>query len=232
MSILSRFKEIIASNLNAILDKAEDPQKMIEQYLKELTGDLAEVKRETASVMADEAKAKRNLVANQEEVVKYTQLARKALEAGDEANAKVFIKKKQSLEEVGETLQQVYDVAASNSQKMRQMHDKLVNDLNELHTRKAAIEAKIKIAEAQKKVNEVAGASAANKAEASLNAFARMEEKVDHMLDEANAMAELSMERTDDAIAAEAKYYEAISNSKVDAELEAMKAELGLLEGK
>ncbi|MBR4165966.1 MAG: PspA/IM30 family protein [Lachnospiraceae bacterium] len=232
MSILSRFKEIIASNLNALLDKAEDPQKMIEQYLKELTGDLAEVKRETASVMADEAKAKRNLVANQEEVVKYTQLARKALEAGDEANAKVFIKKKQSLEEVGETLQQVYDVAASNSQKMRQMHDKLVNDLNELHTRKAAIEAKIKIAEAQKKVNEVAGASAANKAEASLNAFARMEEKVDHMLDEANAMAELSMERTDDAIAAEAKYYEAISNSKVDAELEAMKAELGLLEGK
>ena len=232
MSILSRFKEIIASNLNALLDKAEDPQKMIEQYLKELTGDLAEVKRETASVMADEAKAKRNLVANQEEVVKYTQLASKALEAGDEANAKVFIKKKQSLEEVGETLQQVYDVAASNSQKMRQMHDKLVNDLNELHTRKAAIEAKIKIAEAQKKVNEVAGASAANKAEASLNAFARMEEKVDHMLDEANAMAELSMERTDDAIAAEAKYYEAISNSKVDAELEAMKAELGLLEGK
>ena len=232
MSILSRFKEIIASNLNSMLDKAEDPQKMIEQYLKELTGDLAEVKRETASVMADEAKAKRNLVANQEEVVKYTQLARKALEAGDEANAKVFIKKKQSLEEVGETLQQVYDVAASNSQKMRQMHDKLVNDLNELHTRKAAIEAKIKIAEAQKKVNEVAGASAANKAEASLNAFARMEEKVDHMLDEANAMAELQMERTDDAIAAEAKYYEAISNSKVDAELEAMKAELGLLEGK
>ena len=228
MSILSRFKEIIASNLNALLDKAEDPQKMIEQYLKELTGDLAEVKRETASVMADEAKAKRNLVANQEEVVKYTQLARKALEAGDEANAKVFIKKKQSLEEVGETLQQVYDVAASNSQKMRQMHDKLVNDLNELHTRKAAIEAKIKIAEAQKKVNEVAGASAANKAEASLNAFARMEEKVDHMLDEANAMAELQMERTDDAIAAEARYYEAISNSKVDAELEAMKAELGL----
>ena len=68
MSILSRFKEIIASNLNSLLDKAEDPQKMIEQYLKELTHDLAEVKRETASVMADEAKAKRNLVANQEEI--------------------------------------------------------------------------------------------------------------------------------------------------------------------
>ena len=71
----------------------------------------------------------------------------------DRHGCKVFIKKKQSLEEVGESLQQVYDVAASNSQKMRQMHDKLVNDLNDLQRRKAAIEAKIKIAEAQKKVN-------------------------------------------------------------------------------
>ena len=228
MSILSRFKDIISSNINALLDKAEDPEKLIEQYLKELTGDLAQIKRETASVMADEAKAKRNLISNQEEIEKYTQLAKKALEAGNEGDAKIFIKKKQSLEEVGESLQQVYDVAASNSQKMRQMHDKLVNDLNELNRRKAAIQAKLKIAEAQKKVNEVAAASATNHAEASLNAFARMEEKVDKMLDEANAMAELTVEPTDETIAAEARYYEAVSNSKVDAELEAMKAELGL----
>lgn len=228
MGILSRFKDIISSNINAMLDKAEDPEKLIEQYLRELTGDLAEVKRETASVMADEAKAKRNLVANQEEVEKYTSMAKKALAAGDEESAKIFIKKKQSLEEVGESLQQMYDVAASNSAKMRQMHDKLVKDLQELQQRKAVIQAKIKIAKAQEKVNEAAKNSAANKAEASLGAFARMEEKVDHMLDAANAMAELQMEPVDETMAAEARYYEAISNSKVDAELEAMKAELGL----
>lgn len=228
MGILSRFKDIISSNINAMLDKAEDPEKLIEQYLRELTGDLAEVKRETASVMADEAKAKRNLVANQEEVEKYTSMAKKALAAGDEESAKIFIKKKQSLEEVGESLQQMFDVAASNSAKMRQMHDKLVKDLQELQQRKAVIQAKIKIAKAQEKVNEAAKNSAANKAEASLGAFARMEEKVDHMLDAANAMAELQMEPVDETMAAEARYYEAISNSKVDAELEAMKAELGL----
>ncbi|MBP3729161.1 MAG: PspA/IM30 family protein [Lachnospiraceae bacterium] len=228
MGILSRFKDIISSNVNALLDKAEDPEKMIEQYLRELTGDLAEVKRETASVMADEAKAKRNLVSNQEEIEKYTAMAKKALAAGDEEAAKVFIKKKQSLEEVGESLQQMFDVAASNSAKMRQMHDKLVKDLQELQQRKAVIQAKIKIAKAQEKVNEAAKNSAANKAEASLGAFARIEEKVDHMLDAANAMAELQLEPVDETMAAEARYYEAISNSKVDAELEAMKAELGL----
>lgn len=229
MGILSRFKDIISSNINALLDKAEDPQKMIEQYLRELTGDLAEVKRETASVMADEAKAKRNLIANQEEIEKYTNLAKKALAAGNEADAKIFIKKKQSLEEIGESLQQMYDVAASNSAKMRQMHDKLVRDLQDLQQRKAVIEAKIKIAKAQEKVNEAAKNSAVNKAEASLGAFARIEEKVDHMLDQANAMAELQLEPVDETWAAEERYHEAIVNSKVDSELEAMKAELGLL---
>ena len=229
MGILSRFKDIISSNINAALDRAEDPQKMIEQYLRELTGDLAEVKRETASVMADEAKAKRNLIANQEEIEKYTNLAKKALAAGNEADAKIFIKKKQSLEEIGESLQQMYDVAASNSAKMRQMHDKLVRDLQDLQQRKAVIEAKIKIAKAQEKVNEAAKNSAASKAEASLGAFARIEEKVDHMLDQANAMAELQLEPVDETWAAEERYHEALVNSKVDSELEAMKAELGLL---
>lgn len=228
MSILTRFKDIITSNINNLLDRAEDPEKMIDQYMRELTGDLAEVKRETASVMADEAKAKRNLVANQEEVEKYTLLARKALEAGNEADARTFIKKKQALEEVGESLQQVYDVAASNSQKMRQMHDKLVADINELHQRKAALEAKLKIAKAQEKVNEVVGATATDKAQAALNEFARAEEKINKKLDMANAMADLTLEPVDETLAAEARYHDAVVSSKVDEELAAMKAELGL----
>ena len=44
MSILSRFNDIIKANINALLDKAEDPAKMIDQYLREMTDDLAEVK--------------------------------------------------------------------------------------------------------------------------------------------------------------------------------------------
>ena len=54
MGILQRFKDIMASNINALLDKAEDPEKMIDQTLRNLTKDLAEVKKETAAVMADE----------------------------------------------------------------------------------------------------------------------------------------------------------------------------------
>ena len=61
MGVLSRFKDIMASNINALLDKAEDPEKMIDQTMRNLTRDLGKVKEETAAVMADEQRAKRQL---------------------------------------------------------------------------------------------------------------------------------------------------------------------------
>ena len=48
MGILEHFTDIISANVNALLDKVEDPAKMIDQYLRQMTEDLAEVKRETA----------------------------------------------------------------------------------------------------------------------------------------------------------------------------------------
>ena len=59
--IITRFKDIMSSNINALLDKAEDPSKMIDQYLRNLESDLGKVKSETASVMAEEKRAKRQL---------------------------------------------------------------------------------------------------------------------------------------------------------------------------
>lgn len=54
MGILTRFKDIMSANINALLDKAEDPEKMIDQCLRNLNSDLGKVKAETATVMAEE----------------------------------------------------------------------------------------------------------------------------------------------------------------------------------
>ena len=54
MGILTRFKDIMSANINALLDKCEDPEKMIDQYMRNLESDLGKVKAETASVMAEE----------------------------------------------------------------------------------------------------------------------------------------------------------------------------------
>lgn len=54
MGIITRFKDIMAANINALLDKCEDPEKMIDQYLRNLEQDFSKVKAETAAIMAEE----------------------------------------------------------------------------------------------------------------------------------------------------------------------------------
>ena len=61
MSVLKRFTDIMSSNINALLDKAEDPVKMADQLARNLTSDLGKVKAETASVIAEEKRSKREL---------------------------------------------------------------------------------------------------------------------------------------------------------------------------
>ena len=226
MGILDRFSTIVKANINALLDKAEDPSKMIDQYLTELMESLAEVKKETAGVMAEESRTRAKVEANRAEVQKYADLAKKALQAGNDGDARVFIAKKQQLETAGQGLTEAYDVARGNAEKMRQMHDKLVSDIEELNARKAAIKAKAAVAKTQSKVNEMT--SAGDRAEGARSAFDRMEAKADEMLDRANAVAELSEKPADPTEDLAKKYAEAGATAAVDDDLARLKREMGL----
>ena len=226
MGILDRFTTIVKANINELLDKAEDPAKMVDQYLVDLTESLAEVKQETAAVMAEEKRTKRAADENAEEVARMESLAKKALQAGNEDDARVFLTKKQKLATTGAELAKAADAAKANADKMRQMHDKLVSDIEDLKSRRETIKAKMAVAKTQEKV---AGfTSGADKAESAIEAFNRMEEKADRALDTADAMADLSTEPVDDAVALEAKYASAASDAAVDDELARLKAEMGL----
>lgn len=226
MGILQRFSDIVSANVNALLDKAEDPGKMIDEYLRKATKDLAEVKQETAGVMAEESRTKRLVDDNAAQVAKYEALAKKALLAGNEDDARVFLSKKQELESAGAGLQTAYAAAHENAVKMRELHDKLVKDINTLNSRRQAVKAKMAVAKTQERVNKM-GASA-DKLQSSMGAFERMEEKADRMLDEANAMSELSSQAVDEAQALEEKYKTADTNASVEDELAALKLKMGL----
>lgn len=229
MGILTRFKDIMAANINALLDKAEDPEKMIDQYLRNLESDLGKVKAETASIMAEESRAKRELDECNEEISKYQSYAEKALKAGNESDARAFLEKKQNVSKKLAALQQNYDIAAANASKMREMHDKLVRDIDSLNERRDAIKAKVQVAKTQQRLNEIG--SSVTGASNDLSAFERMEEKADRMLDEANAMAELNRSEAENDISnLEAKYDSDVSStsSAVDDELAALKAQMGL----
>ena len=226
MGILLRFSEIISANVNSLLDRAEDPSKMVDQYLRRMLSDLAEVKKETAAVMVEETRSKRAVVENQREMAKYTELAKKALLAGNEGDARTFLFKKQSLEATGADMEMTYAIAHENAVKMRQMHDKLVSDINGLKERRKAISAKSAVAKTTEIMN---GLSTSNgKSEDPMSGFTRMEEKVSRRLDVANAMAELNAEPLDEAQSLELKYHDSVIDNSVNNELAELKEQLGI----
>lgn len=224
MGVLDRFGSIVKANINTLLDKAEDPAKMVEQYLREMTEDLAEVRKETAGVMAEEARTKRLVDDCNAEIAKYTDLAKRALQAGSESDAKVFIAKKQELETKLTSLRASYEAALENASKMRELHDKLVSDIESLNSRKEAIKAKVAVAKTQDKVNKFGASS--EKFGDTVSAFERMEQKADNLLDRANAVAELGRAPLDSAKSLAEKY--STAPSAVDDELAKLKAELGI----
>lgn len=227
MGILTRFKDIMAANFNALLDKAEDPEKMIDQYLRNLESDFAKVKAETASIMAEEKSAKRKLDECSEEIAKMTEYAKKAVAAGNDDDARRFLTKKNELTEKQAVLAKNYELAQANSEKMKQMHNKLENDISAMKSKRDMLKAKVKVAETQKKINEMGSGieSAGNNAAA----FERMEDKVNKMLDEAEAVGELNKSSAGDSIEDLAGKYDSTGTSaKVDDELAALKAEMGL----
>lgn len=226
MGIIERFKDIMSANINALLDKAEDPEKMIDQYLRNLESDLGKVKAETASVIAEESRAKRALDECNENIAKMQTYAEKAITAGNDDDARKFLAQKKVYTEQQVSLQTTYTVAAENAAKMRNMHDKLVEDISELNAKKDAIKAKMAAAKTQQRINKI-GASAVGVAN-DMSAFERMEAKADKMLDEANAMAELNRTASEASIDDLANKYDNPQNdSSIDDELAALKAQLG-----
>lgn len=165
-------------------------------------------KEETAGVMAEEKRCQRLVDDNEAEAKRMEGLA-----------------KKQQLEANGEELKKAADAAHANADKMRQMHDKLVSDIEQLKARRESIKAKSAVAKTQTMVNELA--SGTDKAAGAIDAFNRMEAKVDKQLDTAESLAELN-EKPDDVETLEAKYAGIADSAAVDEELAKLKAEMGL----
>ncbi|MDO5708461.1 MAG: PspA/IM30 family protein [Andreesenia angusta] len=217
-SILTRFKDIMSSNINSLLDKAEDPVKLVDEYLRQMENDLGRVKSETATVMAEAKRAKREVLECEEEINKMTDYAKKALEANNESDARRFLEKRQDLEASYGNLKAISTAADENAIKVREMHDKLTSDINELRRKKSEIKSKLILAETKNKIN-MSGEIG------SLNKFEEIEKKADLLMDKADAMEELNSDG-DDIDDLMSKYESGESSSDIDKELEALKSEL------
>lgn len=228
-SILNRFKDIMSANVNALLDKVEDPSKMIDQYTRNLESELGKIKSETAAIMAEEKRAKRALNECNESIAKMVSYAERALLSGNESDARAFLEKKAQLLEKQPSLEQSHKIAQDNSIKMRTVHDKIVDDINKLNSKRQELKAKMQVAKTQEKINDMS--SNLDLSGESMSKFAKMEDKINQKLDEVDAMAELNKNKSEeDNIEDLMKKYDSenSSSSNTDDELAALKAKLGL----
>ena len=224
MGIITRFKEIMESNINDLLDKMEDPSKMMDQTLRNLREELAEVKKETAGVMADAKAARKQVEECQEEIRKFSLAAENAVRAGNDDDARTLLARKQELSSQLTALTQTADLADTNAAKMRQMYDKLVSDIASLESKKDTIKAKDAAAKAQERINRM---TTGHDTASSLEAFDRMGAKTDKRLESAMAEAQLNEEGAPADRLAE-QYTSGASSTAVDDELAALKAKLGV----
>ncbi len=209
LNMLTRFRAIMTSNLQAIIDQAEDPENMINQYMRDLRSDLGKVKSETASIMAEEQRARRAWNECAAEIDKMKLYAIKALEVSHEVDARKFLEKKSMLAAEEVELRKAYEAGVSNTKKMSVMHDKLVTDMSEMESRLALLKGELSAAKTQELFNK-------------LNASTKtLEDQVNLAMDSANAAAEINSTFDENFEEAMATYNDPIVN--IDSELEALK---------
>lgn len=227
MGILSRFGDIMRANINDLLTGAENKnaEKLLNQYLRDAREDYAQVRNETASVMAEEAAAKRRLDEINDQMTRYERYAQAAVQAGNDADALKFLEAKGQLQAKKEDAETAYAQAQVNSEHMRQMTKKLLADIQEAESKIGELKAKLRIAESKEKMQQLTekiGGSA-------LGNFDSLAGSIQKRIDAADAKealdAELAGDRELDDL--EKKYANADGGPSAQRELEALKARMG-----
>ena len=225
MSIFGRFKDIMASNVNAMFDSWEDPVKMTDQYLRNLARDVGEVRNATAGVMAAETAARRRVEEQQKQIDRFTLAATNAAKEGNVDNARILLAKKNELQSDLVEMEEQLAVASKNAKEVREVHDKMVADMQTLQKRKANIAANAAIAKAQETAAGV-GKRRGRNSESAAAAFERLENKTKERRDKAAAITQLSAPKECDASALLTQYSGG-GGFAVESELEALMASVG-----
>lgn len=216
-NILKKFTKIMNANVNSILDKMENPEKMMNQYITDMEEDIADVKMQTAGVMAEAKLIENRISVMESEISSYEDMIREALNKTDETAALVLTKKKIQLQDELSKLKEAKAVADDNVRKMREMYEKLTSDLSALKLKRDTLKSRLSVVKVKDIVSDsgTKGTSAIKTAEE----FKRLEEKIDKRLATADAIESLELE-TDESAKYVAEYNKASMDKRIKEELE------------
>lgn len=219
MTILGRISDLISANVNSMLDKAEDPEKMANEYLRQLTNELYEVRTGVAAAMADEAKLEQRRIASGGEMTQWESKAEAALRAGDETLAKAALSRKVQAQKLAQQYAEQEQAQEEQVDAMQQALVQLETRIAEVKAKKELIIAKKNRAQTQEALQRTAQSMGRVSA---MDKLDQLEERVDDQLNRAEAMAKLEQGSL------EARFQDLEKESEVDSELAELKRKMGM----
>ncbi|MEN2765557.1 PspA/IM30 family protein [Ornithinibacillus xuwenensis] len=217
-NFFKRMKTIVGSELNAMLDKAEDPVKMLDQFMREMGEEIQEVEGAVAKQIANEKILKRKFDDAQALVNKRQSQAEKAIVAGEDELAKRALEEKKDYEKQVLLLQESYEQAKNDTTVLKNKLDEMKKEYQEMNLKKDTLKARAESAKTRTKINRNMSSIGGD---ASRRGFNRMEEKVLRFEAEAETSEDLSSQsRTLDD---EFKKFD----SSIDEELSELKRAMG-----
>ncbi|MBB4839402.1 MULTISPECIES: phage shock protein PspA [Sphingomonas] len=218
MGIFSRTRDIIAANVTDLLDKAEDPAKMIRMIILEMEETLVEVRASAARTIADQKEMRRHIAKLEKLQESWTEKAELALSKGREDLAKAALVEKQKAADMCDQLNEEIAVLDEALKASEEDINKLQTKLREARARQNSIVTRLESASNRVRLREITNGSRVQDA---FSRFDVLERRVDFAEGRAEAAGLGAAPKTLDEEIAELR-----SSEKVDAELEALKARL------
>ena len=216
MGIFSRTRDIVAANFADLLDKAEDPAKMIRMIILEMEETLVEVRASAARTIADQKEMRRQIGRLEKLQDSWTEKAELALSKGREDLAKAALIEKQKAGDMADSLKAEIDVLDDALRAAEADIAKLQSKIREARTRQSAIQSRLESAENRMRMREMYSGS---KVDDAFSRFDVLERRADIAEGRADALALGAPPKTLEEEIAELR-----NSEKVDAELEALKA--------
>ncbi|EGQ8203789.1 phage shock protein PspA [Vibrio cholerae] len=218
MGIFSRFADIVNSNISALLDKAEDPEKMIRLIIQEMEDTLVEVRTNSAKAMADKKELARKVESIEQQLVDWQNKATLALTKQREDLARAALIEKQKLQHVLKGLHTEQTLVEETIEKLTGEIGKLETKITETRAKQQALAIRSQAASHRRDVQRHLHAGRTEEAMAKFEQFSR---KVDELEAEADLYAQSGQARSLDQ-----EFAELQAQDEIEKELNKLKAQM------
>lgn len=223
MGFFGRLATLIKSNLNDLISKSEDPEKMLNQIILDMNAQLVEVKKQVAVAIADQKRLERQWQAEKSVTDEWHKKAMLAVRAGDDELAKEALMRKKEHEQLATGYEDQFKKQSQAVNQVKLALQALNSKIGEAKRKKDLLIARNNRAKAMEEIQKAMGKLSDTSA---FDAFSRMEQKIEQREAEVEAQSELSEEYSGDVL--KHKFARLEMTSGADADLEALKREMGL----